>query len=227
VTPLVDPDWSSIRRSDAILPNVGTVSPESLDEGSSGGFAVFFPDQICPLDPVWPERLLGVPDQRLHLLVEKIDRAVDIPLERDGRDVVDDDSEVLLGFMKALLEVLALCDVEEQAADIFDPALGIADDVTPLMDPDLISGPGVDPVLPDIGLAAVQGIDEGLLDETAVSFEDQVGPLPLPGLEVLLGVARHGLHLPVEEIDAAVGVASKDDGRNVVENGLEVPVHCP
>jgi len=41
------------------------------------------------------------------------------------------------------------------------------------------------------------------------------------------GVAGHGLHLPVEEIDASVSVAPKDDGRNVGENGLEVPVHCP
>src|ERR1035437_3949172 len=164
-------------------------------------------------------------DQGLHLPVEEIDRTVDVPLERDGRDVVDDDSEVLFSLVKTLLEALPLGDVEEQAGDVFDPAVGITDDVTPLVDPDVIPGLGADPVLAGAGLAGLQGIDEGSLGEVAICFEDQVRPLPLPSLELFLGVAGHGLHLPVEEIDASVSVAPKENGRNVRENDLKVPVH--
>src|SRR6266496_1643028 len=58
-----------------------------------------------------------------------------------------------------------------------------------------------------------------------VRFENAVRPLRLSGLQLFFRIARHALDLPVEEIDGSVGVASKESGRNVVENVLEVPVH--
>src|ERR1035437_5295051 len=109
-------------------------------------------------------------DQGLHLPVEEIDRTVDVPLERDGRDVVDDDSEVLFSLVKALLEALPLGDVEEQAGDVCDPAVGITDDVTPLVDPDVIPGLGGDPLLPRVGLAGLQGIDKGFPGGAAITL---------------------------------------------------------
>src|SRR5450756_766500 len=55
VTPLVDPDGTSVRGSHAILPNVGPIGLQGPDEGPPRGFAVFFPDQIRPLHPVRTE----------------------------------------------------------------------------------------------------------------------------------------------------------------------------
>src|SRR6266542_2546882 len=162
---------------------------------------------------------------RLNLVVEEIDGAVEIPLEGDRRNVRDDDPEVLLGPSKTLLQISALGDVEEQAVDMIDRTVRITDDLASFLDSDQVAGLAADPVLPRVGPAGLQRIDEYSLGLVPVRFEDAIRPLRVARLHLFRGVARHGLGLSVEEIDGSVGVAPKESGRNVGENLSEVPVH--
>src|SRR6266511_2780419 len=152
---------------------------------------------------------------RLNLVVEEIDGAVQIPLEGDRRNVRHDDPEVLLGPPKTLLQIPALRDVEEKPVDMIDRAVQITDDLASLLDPDQVAGLAADPVLPRVGPAGLQRIDEDALRLVPVRFEDTIRPLRVARLQLFRGVARHGLGLSVEEIDGSVGVAPKESGRNV------------